>query len=158
MRSPLIVLVIISLASCTNNVLFMGDKEIEANWNTDSLAVFHFHVSDTTKTYYSEIKVRHSTSYSYQNLFVFVHTTSPVGKIITDTVECILADKTGKWKGNGIGDILEFSKIYKRAIFFERSGEYKIEIEQAMRYGEPAEIQRLEEIKSVGVCISQKTD
>ena len=69
-----------------------------------------------------------------------------------------MADKTGKWRGNGIGDILEFSKVYKDAILFETSGEYKIEIEQAMRYGEPATIQKLEEIKSVGVCISQKTD
>ena len=95
MRIFLIVLTTLSLFSCTNNVLFSGDKEIEATWNTDSLAIFHFHVSDTTKTYYSEIKLRHSASYSYQNLFVVIRTTNPAGEIITDTVECILADKTG---------------------------------------------------------------
>ena len=158
MRRFLIVLTTISLFSCRHNVLFRGDKEIEITWNTDSLVAFHFHVSDTTKTYYSEITLRHSTSYSYQNLFVFIHTTNPVGEIITDTVECILADKTGKWRGNGIGDILEFSKVHRDAILFETSGKYKIEIEQAMRYGEPAATQRLEEIKSVGICIGQKTN
>ena len=158
MRSLLIVLTTTSLFSCINNVLFSGDKEIETAWDTDSLVVFHFHVSDTTKTYYSEIKLRHSTLYSYQNLFVFIHTTNPEGERITDTVECILADKTGKWRGKGIGDILEFSKIYKDACLFETSGKYKIEIEQAMRHGDLAEIETLEEIKSVGVCVGQKTD
>ena len=158
MRNFLIVLTTTSLFSCTNNILFRGDKEIETAWHADSLAVFHFHVSDTTKMYYSEIKLRHSTSYSYQNLFVFIHTTNPAGKRITDTVECVVADKAGKWKGNGIGDILEFSSVYNEGVLFEKSGEYKVEIEQAMRYGKSAEIQRLEEIKSIGVYIARKPD
>ena len=156
MRSLLIVLITISIFSCTNNILFTAEKEIEGAWDTDSLVSFHFHPSDTINPYYFEIKLRHSTSYSYRNLFVFIRIINPDGGIITDTVECVLAEKAGKWKGNGIGDVLEFSKTYKDSILFEVSGKYKIEIEQAMRYGELAAIQRLEGIKSVGICIEKK--
>ena len=37
-------------------------------------------------------------------------------------------------------------------------GKYKIEIEQAMRYGHLEAIQRLENIKSIGISIRQQID
>jgi len=155
MKKGVFLLMGLCFFACNNNVLFKADKEITSSWHTDSLLTFQFSVSDTNTTFYSEINIRHTIEYSYKNLFIFVHQTNPEGQTIIDTVECVLADKTGKWKGRGMGDILDFTKIYQDSTFFETGGEYKIEIEQAMRYGELPRIENLKEIVSIGVCIKK---
>ena len=156
MKKGAFLLMILCFLACNNNMLFKADKEITNTWHTDSVLIFQFSVSDTNATFYSEINIRHTTDYSYKNLFVFIHNTNPSGKMVTDTVECVLADKTGKWKGRGVGDILDFTKMYNDSIFFETSGEYKIEIEQAMRYGELPKIEMLKGIVSIGVSIRRR--
>jgi len=156
MRQVVFVLVVFSLFSCTNNFLFKADKEIKDGWHADSIIVFQFNISDTTNIFYSEINIRHTISYPFQNLFVFIHNTNPLGQTTTDTVECVLANKMGKWNAKGMGDILDFTQIYKDSIVFKTKGNYKIKIEQAMRYGEHPSIQSLSEIASVGVCIKRK--
>jgi len=156
MRQVVFVLVVFSLLSCTNNFLFKADKEIKDGWHADSIIVFQFNISDTTNVFYSEINIRHTISYPFQNLFVFIHNTNPLGQTTTDTVECVLANKMGKWKAKGIGDILDFTQTYKDSIVFKTKGKYKIAIEQAMRHGELPAIKSIEEIISVGVCIKKK--
>lgn len=156
MRKAVIALSIFSIFSCTNNVVFKADKEIESAWNMDSLATFYYQISDTISTYCSRLNIRHSSAYSYQNLYVFIHTTNPLGIRISDTINCMFADKTGKWNGNGIGDVLNFSTSINDSIIHESSGEYKIEIEQAMRYGKTPKIELLSEILSVGICIKKR--
>ena len=157
MRKGVIVLLCFFLFACNKNILFKGDKEIKnTGWNTDSLAVFEFEITDTISNYLAEINIRHTIEYSFQNLFVFIHTKMPNEQNIIDTVECILADKKGKWNGKGIGDVLNFTKPYKKLISFKIGGKCKIEIEQAMRYRELSAIKSLEEIISVGICIREK--
>ena len=135
---------------------FKADKEIKDGWHADSTIVFQFNISDTTNVFYSEINIRHTISYPFQNLFVFIHSTTSDGQTTTDTLECVLADITGKWNAKGVGDILDFTQIYKDSIVFKTKGNYKIAIEQAMRHGELPAIKSLEEIISVGVCIKKK--
>ena len=156
MREVFVVLAFFNLFACTNNLLFKADKEIKSGWNTDSTIVFPFHVADTIGVFCSALNIRHTISYPYQNLYVFIHTTTPFGQTTTDTVECVLANKMGKWNAKGMGDILDFTQIYKDSIVFKTKGNYKIKIEQAMRYGEHPSIQSLSEIASVGVCIKRK--
>ena len=55
-----------------------------------------------------------------------------------------------------MGDILDFTQSYKDSIVFKTKGNYKIAIEQAMRYGELPSIKSLKEIVSVGVCVKRK--
>ena len=119
MKQGVIVLVVFSLLSCTNNFLFKADKEIKDGWHADSTIVFQFNISDTTNVFYSEINIRHTISYPFQNLFVFIHSITPDGQTTTDTLECILADNTGKWNAKGVGDILDFTQIYKDSIVFK---------------------------------------
>ena len=87
---------------------------------------------------------------------MFIHSITPDGQTKIDTLECVLADIAGKWKGKGMGDILDFTQIYKDPIVFKTEGNYKIVKEQAMRYGEFPSIKSLKEIVSVGVCIKEK--
>mgnify|MGYP000017583196 CR=1 FL=1 len=156
MRQGVIVLAVFSLLSCTNNFLFKADKEIKDGWHADSTIVFQFNISDTTNVFYSEINIRHTISYPFQNLFIFIHSTDPDGQTTIDTLECVLADITGKWNAKGVGDILDFTQIYTDSIVFKTKGNYKIAIEQAMRYGELPSIKSLKAIVSVGACIKRK--
>ena len=63
--------------------------------------------------------------------------------------------KTGKWKGKGIGDVLSYTRVIKELETYKNSGEYKIEIEQAMRYGKTPKIEFIKEILSVGICVKK---
>ena len=106
--------------------------------------------------FYSEINIRHTISYPFQNLFIFIHSTDPYGQTTIDTLECVLADITGKWNTKGVGDILDFTQSYKDSIIFKTKGNYIIAIKQAMRYGELPSIKLLKGIMSVGVYIKEK--
>ena len=156
MRQAVFVLAAFSLLSCTNNFLFKADQEIKGGWHADSTIVFQFNVSDTTNIFYSEINIRHTISYPFQNLFIFINSTDPYGQTTIDTLECVLADITGKWNTKGVGDILDFTQSYKDSIIFKTKGNYIIAIKQAMRYGELPSIKLLKGIMSVGVCIKEK--
>ena len=145
------------LIACKNNILYEEDNEIKgSNWNVDSIISFDFNILDTTTIFYSTLKIRHTTSYPYQNLFVFIHTTLPNEDRQTDTVECILADKIGKWNGKITGNIVEFSKIHKKTLSFKVKGKCIIKTEQAMRYGNLTSIKNIPEILSLGICIKAK--
>ena len=153
MKSVLTGLVLFSLVACTNNVVFKGDKEVGKYWHTDSLITFYFEILDTINTYDVNLNIRHTNSYSYQNLYIFIHTTNPLGVTTVDTLNCILADKTGRWKSQGTGDVLKYSTHIKKLARYESSGKYKVQIEQAMRYGKLPQIEFLKDILSVGICI-----
>ena len=98
------------------------------------------------------IKVRHTTNYEFQNLFLFVKAEK------TDTLELLLANKEGKWLGNGIGDIREVEFVYRKDKVFAKKGDFTFEIEQAMRYGELEKIQHLNNIKAIGLSIQKQDD
>jgi recombination protein RecA len=49
--------------------------------------------------------VRHASHYPYANLYLFITIKFPNEKIAKDTLECVFADPSGKWKGSGMGDM-----------------------------------------------------
>jgi gliding motility-associated lipoprotein GldH len=53
-----------------------------------------------------------------------------------DTIQFILAENSGKWIGNGIGNLREIAYLYRRSTRFPEPGEYMITLEQAMRLEE----------------------
>lgn len=131
------------------NVVFNNSK-----WATTDRAVMEFNIDDTISQHNFYLNVRNTESYPYRNLYVFVKTTFPNGKFSKDTVGVILADATGKWLGSGNGYLsssqhLSNTIMYKYNKRFPLSGEYKVEIEQAMR------VDTLEGIRNVGLKIER---
>ena len=63
------------------------------------------------------LKVRETTDYEYQNLFLFSHTEET-----KDTIEIVLSDKKGKWKGKGVGDIRETCFLLEGGKMFNKKG------------------------------------
>lgn len=144
-------LFVLALTGC-DNVLFQQSHEVpNKNWEAGHAFRFDVPVQDTMGSYDFYIDLRNSSNYPYANIYMFVSTTFPSGKTARDTVECILADKRGKWLGNGLGDILDNHILFKENIRFPNTGTYTFEFEQGMRE------ESLPAILDVGISIEKHT-
>ena len=134
-KSGLILLVMftLALAGC-GEVFFQESKTIPNKiWEQGSNFSFDVTVTDTMTGYDFYIDLRNDASYPYANVYMFVTTTFPSGKSARDTVECFLADKTGRWLGTGLGDVLDNHILFKENIRFPNTGTYRFEFEHGMR-------------------------
>ncbi len=148
----LVVLGIIFLfsSSCDKNRIFEANVEIpDQSWNKDKAVVFSPFIEDTLSTQNVFVNVRNTSSYPYNNLFLFITTTSPSGQWISDTLELPLADERGRWLGSGLGDIFFSRKVFKQKIRFPMEGAYTFEIRQGMRSED------LKGIRDVGIRIEK---
>ena len=142
------------LFSCDSQRVFEENKNISDEiWSISDSKLFEFNSLDTNSLMNIIVNVRHTSSYSFSNLWLFIHTTSPDGLIQSDTLECVLSKPDGKWLGNGgITDVWSFNTLLKTQRF-NKKGAYTFEIEQAMRYGDKAKLLNLEGISDIGLRI-----
>ena len=152
MRSYFFFSFVIIINACSNNTYENYHSFNNSQWNTDSIVEFRYTIIDTTKKYDLTLKVRHTVDYNFQNLFIFLEEKTK------DTVEINLANKNGKWLGNGIGDVREFTYFIEKEREFHRKGEYKIAFEQAMRYGSEQKIVDLQHILDIGLKVVEHNE
>jgi gliding motility-associated lipoprotein GldH len=126
----------------------------ENGWDRLEKPDFQVDIFDTISEMNVLVNVRHSSRYPFSNVWVFMNTIAPDGARSIDTIECVLAEKDGAWKGSGLGGILDFQKRLKTTIF-QQKGDYVFELEQAMRYGDQSQINILPEILDVGIRIER---
>jgi len=137
------------LSACENNTYKNYYSFENGIWNTDSVVNFTFPINDTTKYYDISLKIRHTVYYEYQNLFLFLDNLSQ------DTVEIMLAEKSGKWLGNGINDIREFEFLLEQKKQFFELKKYTLSVEQAMRYGNLEKLRDLNHILDLGIIVKK---
>lgn len=127
-------LVFLILTSCNKNVVFSKYEKLpESGWDSSNKLSYEVEVNDITSLHSVFLTVRHADSYPYNNLFVFLTTTYPDGKNVTDTCELILANQKGEWIGDGAGDIWDDKIPLKLNTKFPQTGKYKFTFEQGMR-------------------------
>jgi gliding motility-associated lipoprotein GldH len=150
-------LAICFLVSCNKNVVYSKYERIEEEkgWPAKQLINFETEITDTNQLYNVYINVRNAETYSYKNLFIFLHTTYPNQTTSVDTIECLLADEQGHWLGKGMGDLYDNTILFKKNAHFKQAGKYKFAFEQAMRYGNKNEIDPLFLIMDVGITIEK---
>lgn len=121
-------------SSCDHNRVYEENKEIsDMVWNADEKISFEVDVTDTIYGNNFYVNIRNADNYGYSNIYLFVNTKFPDGKIAKDTLECILADENGKWLGSGAGDIWDNRILFKKNVRFPMKGKYIFTYEQAMR-------------------------
>ena len=129
-----LLLVVFAFTSCDPSRHFEENKEIpKMEWDKDVPLSFLVSVNDTSLGYNVYINVRNAGFYRFSNLYLFVNTTFPQGQVHRDTVECILASPEGRWLGEGLGDIWDNRILFKENVQFTQPGEYRFELNQAMR-------------------------
>lgn len=125
---------IILLASCGRNVVFTDSEAMKGKmWKVADIPAFNIPVKDTINSSDIFFIIRTGSAYPYRNIYLFVTTTAPGGKSLTDTLRYDLADDKGNWYGKGFGDIHELKLPYKSNVFFPASGIYQINIQHGMR-------------------------
>ena len=120
--------------SCDRKRVFEENKVIpEGTWKVHEKFSFAVPIDDLISRYQVFINVRNAPEYPYSNLYVFLNTFIPDGKMSRDTIELTLADYDGRWLGSGMGSV-KFSRfLLKNNVQFPEKGTYRFEIEQAMR-------------------------
>src|SRR6185295_18222398 len=130
----LILFSVIVLASCDSTHVYEKNIKIpKYEWDMSNVLKFEVPITDTLHAYNMYFNIRNASGYSFSNLFLFFTVHSPGGTQERDTVEIKLDDETGKWLGEGLGDIWDNRVLFKRNFRFPVSGTYIFEMEQAMR-------------------------
>ena len=127
-------LCVLFFSSCDSARVFEKNQEIpESGWDINNIVKFDVDIKDPATPVNFYINVRNADGYPYSNLFLFIKTQFPNGKMSNDTLECTLADEKGKWLGSGLGDIYDNQIPFKRNVHFPMPGTYHFEIRQGMR-------------------------
>lgn len=101
-------LLVVLFYSCNSNYLYSEYEELpNEGWSSEISYDFKLEIEpgqDERSCDYL-IALRHNNDYRYANIFFFVDTKSPDGKLHRDTLQYLLAEPSGKWLGNGVGEI-----------------------------------------------------
>jgi len=135
--------------SCNKGVIFQKYTSIPNNtWVANKPVTFTVPVDDTINPYNVFVNIRQANDYDFGNIYLFIDITAPNNQTEHDTINCILADNTGRWLGNGLGDIWDNKIWFKKNARFHK-GEYKFTYTQAMR------VDTLQQIMDVGLRIEK---
>ncbi len=124
----------LTLASCNRNTVFTDSVPMKnEKWHLDNILSFDVPVEDTVSGNDISFIIRTGPSYPFRNLYLFITTSSPEGRKITDTIQYFLADEKGRWYGKGFGDIYELTLPFKTNVFFPAKGTFNFTIRHGMR-------------------------
>jgi gliding motility-associated lipoprotein GldH len=122
------------LFACNSNIVFTDSQVMaEKTWKLLNIPSFRIPVTDTLNSNNVFFTIRTASAYPFRNIYLFVTTTSPDGKVISDTLQYNLADEKGNWYGKGFGDIHELRLPYKSNVYFPLKGTYQFKIQHGMR-------------------------
>lgn len=158
MRNIIPILLVAFLAmACNNDAVYDQFKSLpNAEWHKDSIVNFKFNPLDTISRNNLFINLRNNNDYQYSNLFLIVAIDFPNNTSIKDTLEYEMTTKEGAFLGEGLTDLKENKLEYKTNVIFPVTGEYNINVQQAMRKsGVVLGIENLKGITDIGLRIEK---
>ncbi|NNC69488.1 MAG: gliding motility lipoprotein GldH [Flavobacteriaceae bacterium] len=155
-----VLFLVLFLVACSDAKVFNQYKTIaDAQWHKDSIINFKFSPEDTLSRKSLYINLRTNKDYEFSNLFLIVGIKFPNSTNIIDTLEYEMTDAQGNFLGTGFTDLKENKLEYKTDVIFPLTGEYHINVQQAMRKsGDIEGITSLKGITDVGVSIEKQTN
>jgi gliding motility-associated lipoprotein GldH len=147
----LFVISLLVIQSCDSKRFYEENKRIEKSiWNSKDKAIFTVTITDILRPYNFYFNLRNEGDYQYSNIYFFLKTVFPDGRISRDTIECQLADYDGKWLGSGISDMKFNRFLFQKGVRFPQKGQYIFEVEQAMRSND------LQGITDIGIRLEKQ--
>ena len=132
MRSLLFVVLVTFLFSCDDASFYTKSYSFNNNtWERRVKPKFIVEIKDTKHIYDFIVTLRTSTSYKYNNLWIFLNTTPPNGLSVREPFEIKTCYPDGSWIGKKTGSIVEHTLIFKRRKVPSR-GKYKFILEQGI--------------------------
>jgi len=144
--------------SCDSNRVFDEYKSVPDQWHKDAIVTFNVTPPDSISKHNLFVNLRNTNDYKFSNLFLIVEMNFPNGRVLKDTLEYQMAKPNGEFLGEGFSDIKENKLWYKEGVIFNEAGEYKVNIQHAMRMnGEVNGVENLEGITDIGFRIEKRT-
>jgi len=139
-----------ALSSCNDSVVLSELTAIDSGkWGFEDSRMITAELNDTLTPMNYFIEVRHGANYPYQNLILYFKTFYPNNTYKLDTIDCPLAESSGKWYGTGLGDLLDNRIMFKRNVQLPQGGKCKFELQHAMRSD------TIEEVYDIGLRIEK---
>ncbi|AWL78925.1 gliding motility lipoprotein GldH [Capnocytophaga canimorsus] len=152
-----IVVAILCITACQSNVLHSEFISLQNGWHKDNRIAFDYQPTDTISKNNVFIVVRNDEKYPFSNLFLITRMEMPNNEVVVDTLEYEMATPEGKWLGQGFSAVKESKLWFKENVAFPVKGNYRFEVEQAMRkVGNPDGIVVLEGITELGIIIEKQ--
>lgn len=142
---------LLMVTSCGDNAVYHSSQNVEeTGWHYRDTLRFDVFMDDTLALHELYLDVRNTTDYDYRNLFLFMDIEFPGGRVLRDTLECILAERDGSWTGKGFGRIKSNRFLFRDDVWFPEAGTYSFRVAQGMRHD------TLTEVKDIGIRIERK--
>ena len=137
--------------ACQGNVIFQDQQAIPGkSWHYEDGLAFAVTIGDTLSLHKMYLDIRNSVDYKYSNLFIFMDIEFPDGRVLRDTLECVLADRRGQWTGRGFGRLRFNRFLFRDDVWFPLEGTYTFRLYHGMRDDE------LYGISDAGIRIEKK--
>jgi gliding motility-associated lipoprotein GldH len=153
-----LLLLFLFFTSCDKKQFYSEYKELDGSWKKSDTLRFTFEQKDTITPYNLFLNVRNNNDYPFNNMYLIVSLKEPGKKptIKIDTLEYQMADVDGTLLGEGFTDVKESKLWYLENYVFNRIGNYKVEVVQAVRAtGEVKGVAELKGITELGLRIEK---
>ena len=161
MRNNFVLFVLLlGMISCDSNRVYDDYQSVDDNvWLKNNSVEFNVSINDTISKNNLFLKLRNNNEYEFSNLFLIAKIEFPNGFKVIDTLEYEMTDKSGNFLGSGYTDIKENKLFYKENVQFTQTGNYLVEVEQAMRKnGNIRGLDSLKGVTDIGFRIEKATE
>ena len=129
-KAILFIFSLIFLFSCSSKhkVFEKFEKFDNYDWTMNKVVSFDVAIDDTSASYDVYLPVRHTDNYPYDGLLVNLTYSTPNGEEHAKNYKLNFRNKSGKFIGDGSGDIWDENSIIMQKAKFNALGTYKFEI------------------------------
>lgn len=117
-------------------------------WTQNVKPIFSVDIKDVTKEYDFVLTIRTTTDYKYNNLWIYMNTTTPDGRKAREPFEIIITNPDGTWSGKKTGTIVENSLAFNRRKM-PLKGKYTFVIEQGITDS------KIEQVLDLGLLVKE---
>jgi gliding motility-associated lipoprotein GldH len=110
-----------------------------SKWGQKQRLNFSVDIQDIDQEYDFIITLRTTTDYQFNNLWIFLNTTTPTGQKAREPFEIKVTNPDGSWAGIKTGTVVEFPLKFKSRKLPEK-GKYSFTIEQGITSSEIDEV------------------
>lgn len=134
MKNITFLFLVITLFSCQQDYIINKTKVIDnAVWNYDNIISFNMEIDDIESLYNLHLIIQHSEEYSYENIYMKIHTQFPSITEKEEQITVQLADRRGDWIGKCNGGSCKIKVFLLEGFKFPEEGQYSFDFEQFTR-------------------------
>ena len=141
------------MQACNSDALVNRYHDIpEDGWQYEQVITDSFEVKEDEHYHLISANIRITGDYPYANIHLMVTITDSQGKSTDYKVPVKLAEKSGKWLGSGLGDVITFQTPILHRKLLTKKGKYSISIAQDMR------LETLKNVTAAGIHVEQQEE